>query len=522
MPIFDSTPDRLARDGDVEQLGKLLAKYAERHGGISQAEVVAEVKDGNGRGVLHLAAIGSQAEAIEFLLNKCPAARDAQDDKGLTPLALALITGSKAACDALLVAGANPDVPDKDGVRCVHRAAGAGDCKGLEALHKANADMDAQSGAGAALHWAAGAGASAATAAATATLLRVGVKVDPANQQGLTPLVMAVAAGADATAALLVNAGADPGHVLSGGITILHMAAELALPDTVAAILNTDTGRKCALTRSEAGLLPLHLAAMATDAAAAEGDAVAPGARRCVELLTPRSGLEDGAAASELDTLAAEGNRLMGIAEAAEKAAAAAASAGSASEPATDSSVGAPAGREGAFSEEEELWGTEATTPPANPDDGAAALACKERGNAAYATKRLDEAVEHYTASIMLDGSNAAVWSNRSAALLAAGRHAAALKDAEVCRRLRPDWQKAFYRVAAAKMALGHYEGAAVAAWEGMRLDSGNAELRALLQMSVEAGRKEHQEGLKAAAPAKTAASSDPAPSSSPADAAKT
>lgn len=36
----------------------------------------------------------------------------------------------------------------------------------------------------------------------------------------------------------------------------------------------------------------------------------------------------------------------------------------------------------------------------------------------------------------------------------------------QVCRRLKPDWQKACYRMAVARLALGRYEDAALAAWE--------------------------------------------------------
>lgn len=37
---------------------------------------------------------------------------------------------------------------------------------------------------------------------------------------------------------------------------------------------------------------------------------------------------------------------------------------------------------------------------------------------------------------------------------------------AQVCRRLKPDWPKACYRMAVARLALGRFEDAALAAWE--------------------------------------------------------
>lgn len=40
------------------------------------------------------------------------------------------------------------------------------------------------------------------------------------------------------------------------------------------------------------------------------------------------------------------------------------------------------------------------------------------------------------------------------------------LLPSQVCRRLKPDWQKACYRMAVARLALGRFEDAALAAWE--------------------------------------------------------
>ena len=68
-----------------------------------------------------------------------------------------------------------------------------------------------------------------------------------------------------------------------------------------------------------------------------------------------------------------------------------------------------------------------------------------------------------------------------------------ALLDAEVCRRLRPDWTKGCYRLAAARLELGLYEDAAVAAFEGIKLDSNNLPLKTLCQEAVKRGKEEHQ-----------------------------
>lgn len=50
--------------------------------------------------------------------------------------------------------------------------------------------------------------------------------------------------------------------------------------------------------------------------------------------------------------------------------------------------------------------------------------------------------------------------------LVMMGRFVRTLCLKQVCRRLKPDWAKACYRMAIARMALGLYEDAALAAWE--------------------------------------------------------
>lgn len=48
--------------------------------------------------------------------------------------------------------------------------------------------------------------------------------------------------------------------------------------------------------------------------------------------------------------------------------------------------------------------------------------------------------------------------------------------------------------MAVARLELGHYEDAAVAAWEGLQQDQENEELQCLLQKCVKKGKKMHQE----------------------------
>jgi hypothetical protein len=76
------------------------------------------------------------------------------------------------------------------------------------------------------------------------------------------------------------------------------------------------------------------------------------------------------------------------------------------------------------------------------------------------------------------------------------GKNIEALKDAEICRNLRPTWVRGAYRLASARLALGQFEDAAVAAFEGVKLDNSNGEMKALLQKCVRMGQEEHKAGL--------------------------
>ena len=91
-----------------------------------------------------------------------------------------------------------------------------------------------------------------------------------------------------------------------------------------------------------------------------------------------------------------------------------------------------------------------------------------------------------------INPSDATYYSNRSACFLQLDQLEPALKDATISRVLRPDWPKAAYRVAVARLALKRYEDAAVAAWEGLAQDPTNDELKSLLKKCVKKGRQEH------------------------------
>lgn len=118
----------------------------------------------------------------------------------------------------------------------------------------------------------------------------------------------------------------------------------------------------------------------------------------------------------------------------------------------------------------------------------------KAEGNRLLAAKELAQAVEMYSRAIELDPDNAVYYSNRSAAFLAMGdARGKALKDAERCIELRPDWWKGYSRKGAAEHALQRFDAARATYNEGLKLDPDNASLAQAAEEAYAAGQAHSQ-----------------------------
>lgn len=111
----------------------------------------------------------------------------------------------------------------------------------------------------------------------------------------------------------------------------------------------------------------------------------------------------------------------------------------------------------------------------------AAALRCKELGNAAYAARKYANALTHYTRAIELDPANPTAthiyFANRSGVLVDLGRGEEAESDARECVARAPAWPKGYYRLGAALEARARLPDALAAFDEGLALEPGNADL---------------------------------------------
>ena len=76
------------------------------------------------------------------------------------------------------------------------------------------------------------------------------------------------------------------------------------------------------------------------------------------------------------------------------------------------------------------------------------------QGNAAFSAHRFGEAIELYTKCIALTGTDARLFSNRSAAHASLGEQGRALGDACTAVVLAPTWSKGYYRQGAALLQL--------------------------------------------------------------------
>jgi stress-induced-phosphoprotein 1 len=66
----------------------------------------------------------------------------------------------------------------------------------------------------------------------------------------------------------------------------------------------------------------------------------------------------------------------------------------------------------------------------------------KSQANAAFSSGKNDEAIDLYTQAITLDDKNHVLYSNRSAAYAKSKKYEDALKDADQCITLKPDFVK--------------------------------------------------------------------------------
>lgn len=466
-------------EGQVAELEEVVAKVLADCGpGFTTHDVIVGFKS-EGKTLLHIAASGGKLDVLKFLLSHVEKLSDwinLPDDRGMTMLINATISESLECMKYLLDHGADVNMRNKDGACAMHFAASDGNISRIALLCSHHANLTFMSQSGSPLHWAAGKG----HAEVLKFLLEQeeGLKlVNLPNSSGVPPIIMAAANGSDECVAVLIEHGADVGAVLSGHVTLLHICAEHGLRKSCALLLQNETGKKCVTILTDEGNSPMILAAMS-------------GHRDLIELFLPfddsftKPGLTHDQVVEGIVTEASK--RLEDYHHA------------------KSQDAKREQERKDAEAKQAEHPGVAETVLRQFDDrvtisDEALAKAevHKQEGNAHFKGGRYAEAAEAYGEAIKCNKYCAAFYSNRSACYMALKDHQRALVDAEICRRLDPHWVKGCYRLAVARLALNMYEDAALAAFEGCKLDPKNAELKEVMQEAVRLGQEEYRRQQK-------------------------
>jgi serine/threonine protein kinase/ankyrin repeat protein len=197
---------------DRQQLGKLLIYIT--------AGRNLDVRDEAGDSLLHMAVLHTNPDAVVRLL-QAKVNASPRNKLGVTPLMLAMQSGSTGIAHILLENGAIVDAKDEKGRTALMLASAARSLGGMHALFIYGAGVNLADEAGkSALMYA----VEANEAPVVEFLLDRGASVEQKDGQGRTALVWAVAAGAENSVALLLSRSAQVEVLTQGNLTPLMIA----------------------------------------------------------------------------------------------------------------------------------------------------------------------------------------------------------------------------------------------------------------------------------------------------------
>ncbi|MBP7865103.1 MAG: ankyrin repeat domain-containing protein [Acidobacteria bacterium] len=184
---------------------------------------------------LHEAVKQGDVKAVEGMLQAKPDRLNQRDAYDRTPLFQAALSRQPAVFDLLLSAGADVNLPDREGFTPLHLAAFLGQDGWVGALLDRGAVMDTQTNVFgyAPLHAAARGG----HLKCAERLLAKGVRLNLRDAEGNTPLALAATYGRGEMVGLLLSSGASPRDEDLAGSTPLHLAALAGCRDCVDRLL---------------------------------------------------------------------------------------------------------------------------------------------------------------------------------------------------------------------------------------------------------------------------------------------
>ena len=98
----------------------------------------------------------------------------------------------------------------------------------------------------------------------------------------------------------------------------------------------------------------------------------------------------------------------------------------------------------------------------------------KELGNDAFKAKDYTKAISYYDEALKQTPNEHAIYGNRAMAYINLKNFDAALKDAESAIKIKPDWEKGWYRKGSALQGMGDYAGAQEAFEQSLKISPNN------------------------------------------------
>lgn len=426
------------------------------------ASTVKEVRDGDGRRCVHVAAARGDVEVIKCLVCELGCETDARDEEGFTALMTAASMGNLDAVKCFIELGADAKALTKSGAGAMHQI--------VMGAHQSGIGRDAEK---------------CAEALRTLTSGKYGLTIEEAIEQRCesvgTPLLVAAMRGCSGMLETLISHGAKSSVSLPGGVTALALACASGDLKSVQVLISAGADVN---DGPEGNMTALHIAAAhpSTESCSAN----------MVKVL-----LDAGADADKADS---GGMKAIHAAAATKRRAVVDAllpitkpDDADAGEWTTDGVISSVAAKLQAMQRDVGgKPGSASTSERFAVKDKAAAEKTKRAGNEAFVAGKFDEAEARYTESLEQDGSCAKTWANRAAARLKLKKFSQARDDARASRTLDPLFIKAWYREGEAALEMEEYEDSALAFFEGLQVDGDNPDLKRMFDEAISRGRAAH------------------------------
>ena len=432
------------------------------------ASTVKEVRDGDGRRCVHVAAARGDVEVIKCLVCELGCETDARDEEGFTALMTAASMGNVDAVKCFIELGADAKALTKSGAGAMHQI--------VMGAHQSGIGRDAEK---------------CAEALRTLTSGKYGLTIEEAIEQRCenvgTPLLVAAMRGCSGMLETLISHGAKSSVSLPGGVTALALACASGDLKSVQVLISAGADVN---DGPEGNMTALHIAAAHPSTEACSADMV-------------KALLDAGADADKADS---GGMKAIHAAAATKRRAVVDAllpitKPDDAGEWTTDGVISSVAAKLQAM--QRDAGGKPGSASAASTSerfavkDKEAAEKTKRAGNEAFVAGKFDEAEARYSESLDQDGSCAKTWANRAAARLKLKKYSQARDDARASRTLDPLFIKAWYREGEAALEMEEYEDSALAFFEGLQIDGDNADLKRMFDLAISRGRAAHAAASK-------------------------